>query len=102
MGGLFSALGPFWAWIGHIFDPLCGPAGLFTWFGSSTILACGDTGWGDEIAAGLKVTVAVALVTLPIGLVIGFLVALGHNRKRNRSALRPASTPQSSVACRNC
>ena len=54
MSGLFSALGPFWAWIGHIFDPLCGPAGLFTWFGSSTILACGDTGWGDEIAAGLK------------------------------------------------
>jgi polar amino acid transport system permease protein len=78
MGGLFSALGSFWAWIGYVFDPLCGPAGIFTWFGSSTILACGDTGWGDEIAVGLKVTVAVALATLPVGLIIGFLVALGQ------------------------
>ncbi len=78
MGGLFSALGSLWAAIGYVFDPLCGPVGLFTWFGSSTILACGDTGWGDEIAAGLKVTVAVALVTLPIGLLIGFVVALGQ------------------------
>jgi polar amino acid transport system permease protein len=78
MGGLFSALGSFWAWIGYVFDPLCGPAGLFTWFGQSTILACGDTGWGDEIAVGLKTTVAVALLTLPVGLVIGFLVALGQ------------------------
>jgi polar amino acid transport system permease protein len=75
---LFSALGSLWAWIGYVFDPLCGPAGLFTWFGQSTILACGDTGWGDEIAVGLKTTVAVALLTLPVGLVIGFLVALGQ------------------------
>src|SRR6478736_9488549 len=78
MSGLFSALGPFWAWIGHIVDPLCGPVGIFTWLGQSTILACGDTGWGDEIALGLQVTVSVAVVTLPIGLVIGFLVALGQ------------------------
>ncbi|MGV2099431.1 MULTISPECIES: ABC transporter permease [unclassified Rhizobium] len=78
MGGLFSALGSLWAWIGYVFDPLCGPAGLFTWFGQSTILACGDTGWGDEIAVGLKTTVAVALLTLPVGLIIGFLVALGQ------------------------
>ncbi|NLS05070.1 ABC transporter permease [Rhizobium sp. P32RR-XVIII] len=78
MSGLFSALGSFWAWIGYIVDPLCGPAGVFTWFGQSTILACGDTGWGDEIALGLKTTVSVALLTLPVGLVIGFLVALGQ------------------------
>jgi polar amino acid transport system permease protein len=78
MGGLFSALGSFWAWIGFVFDPLCGPAGIFTWFGQSTILACGSTGWGDEIAVGLKTTVSVALLTLPVGLVIGFLVALGQ------------------------
>lgn len=78
MGGLFSALGSLWTWIGYVFDPLCGPAGLFTWFGQSTILACGDTGWGDEIALGLKTTVAVALLTLPVGLIIGFLVALGQ------------------------
>ncbi|MBB3590977.1 polar amino acid transport system permease protein [Rhizobium sp. BK529] len=78
MGGLFSALGSFWSLLVHIFDPLCGPVGLFTWFGQSTILACGDSGWGDEIALGLQVTVSVAIVTLPIGLVIGFLVALGQ------------------------
>jgi polar amino acid transport system permease protein len=78
MSGLFSALGSFWAWIGYIVDPLCGPAGVFTWFGQSTILACGDTGWGDEIALGLKTTVSVALLTLPVGLVIGFLVALSQ------------------------
>lgn len=78
MGGLFSALGSFWSSLVHIFDPLCGPVGIFTWFGQSTILACGDTGWGDEIALGLQVTVSVAIVTLPIGLVIGFLVALGQ------------------------
>jgi len=78
MGGLSSALGSLWTWIGYVFDPLCGPVGIFTWLGQSTILACGDTGWGDEIAAGLKVTVAVALVTLPIGLLIGFMVALGQ------------------------
>ena len=71
MGGLFSALGSFWSLLVHIFDPLCGPVGIFTWLAPSTILACGDTGWGDEIALGLQVTVSVAIVTLPIGLVIG-------------------------------
>lgn len=89
MGGLFSALGSLWAWIAHILDPLCGPVGVFTWFGPSTILACGDTGWGDEIALGLQVTVSVALVTLPIGLVIGFLVALGQQSEEK--SLRLAS-----------
>lgn len=76
MSGLFSALGSFWAWIGYTFDPLCGPAGLFTNFGSSTIVACGEAGWGDEIAFGVKVTVSLALATLPIGLVLGFFIAL--------------------------
>ncbi|MEX2695549.1 ABC transporter permease [Rhizobium mongolense] len=78
MGGLFSAPGSFWAWIGYIVDPLCGPAGVFTWFGQSTILACGNAGWGDEIALGLKTTVSVALLTLPVGLIIGFFIALGQ------------------------
>ena len=89
MGGLFSALGSLWAWFVHIADPLCGPAGIFTWFGPSTILACGDAGWGDEIAIGLQVTVSVALVTLPIGLIIGFLVALGQQSEEK--ALRLAA-----------
>ena len=76
MSGLFSALGSFWAWIGYTFDPLCGPAGLFTVFGSSSIVACGETGWGDEIAFGVKVTLSLALATLPIGLILGFFIAL--------------------------
>lgn len=78
MSGLASALGSFWAWLTTVFDPLCGPVGLFTLFGQGTVLACGDTGWGDEIALGLKVTIIVALATLPLGLLIGFLVALGQ------------------------
>jgi polar amino acid transport system permease protein len=41
-------------------------------------LAFGPTGFGDEIAAGVLVTVSLALVTLPFGLVMGFLVALGR------------------------
>ena len=42
-----------------------------------TLLGFGDTGWGDEIASGVWVTVTLALATLPIGLVIGFFIALG-------------------------
>jgi polar amino acid transport system permease protein len=78
MSGLFSALGSLWDSVSTIFDPLCGPVGLFSLFGSGTVIACGDTGWGDEIALGLKVTIIVALSTLPIGLLIGFVVALGQ------------------------
>lgn len=78
MGGLFSALGSFVAWLGHVFDPLCGPVGVFTWFANSTVLACGDTGWGDKIGDGLKITVAVSLATLPVGLFIGFMIALAQ------------------------
>lgn len=82
MGGLFSALGSLlgnlWTWISTMFDPFCGPIGVFSLLGNGTILACGDTGWGDEIAAGVKITIAVAICTLPIGLAIGFIVALGQ------------------------
>ncbi|MET0748360.1 MAG: ABC transporter permease [Rhizobium sp.] len=78
MSGLFSALGSLWDSVSTIFDPLCGPVGLFRLFGSGTVIACGDTGWGDEIALGLKVTIIVALTTLPVGLLIGFIVALGQ------------------------
>ncbi|MBB4569762.1 ABC transporter permease [Rhizobium leucaenae] len=78
MSGLFSAFGSFWAWVNYAFDPLCGPAGLFTLFGQNTVIACGDTGWGDEIAGGLKITITVAVLTLPLGLIIGFLVALAQ------------------------
>ncbi len=41
------------------------------------LLGFGSTGWGDEILAGVSVTIALALATLPVGLTIGFFVALG-------------------------
>lgn len=77
MSGLFSAVGALWAWVQYAFDPLCGPVGIFSLFGSSSIVACGATGWGDEIAFGLKVTLSLSVATLPVGLLIGFFVALG-------------------------
>lgn len=41
------------------------------------LLAFGPDGWGDEIAAGLWLTVRLAIATLPFGLVLGFFIALG-------------------------
>jgi polar amino acid transport system permease protein len=48
------------------------------------LLAYGPTGWGDEILAGTWLTVRLAVATLPLGLALGFLVALA---RRSRSAL---------------
>lgn len=42
----------------------------------STLLSFGDTGWSDEIAWGVWITVTLALATLPIGLFIGLIVAI--------------------------
>ena len=39
------------------------------------LLSYGDAGWGDEILAGLAITMQLAIVTLPIGLLIGFVAA---------------------------
>ncbi|MBB3935487.1 ABC transporter permease [Aureimonas phyllosphaerae] len=41
-----------------------------------SLLAYGDTGWGDEIARGVIVTVSLALATLPFGLLLGLGLAL--------------------------
>ncbi|MFB9952634.1 ABC transporter permease [Rhizobium puerariae] len=69
MSGFFSALST-------TLDPLCGPVGIFSLFGAGSLVACGDAGWGDEIAAGVRMTISLAIVTLPVGLIIGFLIAL--------------------------
>jgi polar amino acid transport system permease protein len=45
------------------------------------LLSYGPTGWGDEILAGAAVTIALALATLPIGLLLGFGVALAKRSK---------------------
>lgn len=41
-----------------------------------TLLSFGDSGWADEIAWGVWITVTLSLATLPVGLFIGFLIAL--------------------------
>jgi polar amino acid transport system permease protein len=42
----------------------------------TTVLSFGDQGWGDEIAWGVLITISLALATLPLGLFIGFMIAL--------------------------
>lgn len=76
MSGFFSATAEAISAFLRIIDPLCGPAGVFRWFASDTLLACGDSGWGDEIAIGFLVTACLALATLPIGLLLGLFIAL--------------------------
>lgn len=44
-------------------------------------LAFGDTGWGDEIASGFWITISLALATLPVGLFIGFMLALAKQSR---------------------
>jgi polar amino acid transport system permease protein len=44
-----------------------------------TLLSFGPQGWGDEIAWGTVITVSLALATLPLGLVIGFFIALAKD-----------------------
>jgi len=51
-----------------------------------TLLAYGPTGWGDEILDGAWLTIRLALATLPVGLVMGFLVALAQ--RSNSAPLR--------------
>jgi len=43
------------------------------------LLSFGPEGWGDELAAGTWLTIRLALVTLPLGLFLGFLLALAKN-----------------------
>jgi polar amino acid transport system permease protein len=59
------------------------------------LLQFGPTGWGDELLQGALLTVSLALATLPIGLALGFLVALA---KRSQSlALRAIGETFSTV-----
>lgn len=52
-------------------------------------LAFGDTGWSDEIARGFVVTTTLALATLPVGLLMGFFLALA--KKSEEDTLRLAA-----------
>jgi len=58
-----------------------------------SLLSFGPDGWGDELLAGLVVTIELAVATVPFGLVLGFLVALAKiNRNWALSALGEAYT----------
>lgn len=46
-----------------------------------TLLSWGPDGWSDDIAYGVLITVALAAATLPVGLAIGFLIALAKQSK---------------------
>jgi len=46
-----------------------------------TLISFGDQGWGDEIAWGVLVTVSLALATLPLGLALGFFVAIAKQSR---------------------
>jgi amine acid ABC transporter, permease protein, 3-TM region, His/Glu/Gln/Arg/opine family len=70
-------------------DPLCGPAGIVRFIADGTLMACGNDGWGDEIIRGFYLTMALAVVTLPIGLALGFFVALA---KQSESRLLTISS----------
>ncbi|MEM9206952.1 MAG: ABC transporter permease [Pseudomonadota bacterium] len=43
------------------------------------LLAFGADGWGDELFDGLRLTILLALTTLPFGLALGFIIALAKN-----------------------
>lgn len=43
------------------------------------LISFGPNGWGDEILAGVWVTLSLAIATLPLGLAIGFFIALAKN-----------------------
>lgn len=47
-----------------------------------TLLSFGPQGWGDELLSGTKLTILLALVTLPFGLFLGLGVALAKDSSR--------------------
>ncbi|KPF47031.1 ABC transporter permease [Rhizobium sp. AAP43] len=89
MVGVTEALGSLWNEVSRALDPFCGPAGAFQLLAKDSLVACGDAGWGDEIALGVKVTLSLAVATLPVGLALGFLIALAMQSKER--SLRTAT-----------
>ena len=45
------------------------------------LFSFGETGWGDELLQGFGITLALAVVTLPVGIILGFLVAMASLSK---------------------
>jgi polar amino acid transport system permease protein len=53
-----------------------------------TLISWGPEGWLDDIAYGVFVTISLAVATLPVGLAIGFVVALA--KQSDEASLRLA------------
>ena len=53
-----------------------------------TLLSWGPEGWIDDIAYGVFITISLAACTLPVGLLIGFFVALA--KRSEEKSLRLA------------
>jgi polar amino acid transport system permease protein len=53
-----------------------------------TLISWGSEGWLDDIAYGVFVTISLAVATLPVGLAIGFVVALA--KQSDEASLRLA------------
>jgi len=45
------------------------------------LFSFGNSGWGDEILRGLAVTIKLAIATLPLGILLGFLAAFASMSK---------------------
>jgi polar amino acid transport system permease protein len=63
--------------------------------GAWTLLSWGSQGWLDDIAYGVFVTVSLALATLPVGLAIGFLIALA--KQSSERSLRLAGNVYTTI-----
>lgn len=85
MQAAFAALSTFVSW----FDPFCGPVGIIQLLSPDSLLSCGDKGWGDEIAYGFLITASLAICTLPVGLFLGFFIALA--KQSEEKSLRLAT-----------
>jgi polar amino acid transport system permease protein len=60
-----------------------------------TLLSWGSEGWLDDIGSGVLVTVALALATFPIGLFIGFFVAIA--KQSSEPSLRLAGNVYTTI-----
>ncbi|MEQ1953423.1 ABC transporter permease [Mesorhizobium sp. CN2-181] len=60
-----------------------------------TLLSWGSEGWLDEIAYGVFITVSLAAATLPVGLLIGFFVALA--KQSSEPSLRLAGNVYTTI-----
>ncbi len=60
-----------------------------------TLLSWGSEGWLDDIAHGVFITVALAAATLPLGLLVGFFIALA--KQSNEASLRLAGNVYTTI-----